>query len=187
MKLSLKLAALAAMLAAAGAHAAPPASGDAGPQRVSVNSPAGPQHMPGLHGGPQAGMHRFGRMGMQGTPLVRQLRGLDLSETQRDAIDDIFVKHHKEQRELFKRGRDLRQSFSELSPLAKDYVSQSGKLADQAAKLAHDQIVLRAKVDSEIVATLTPAQAQQLQAKLAERAAKRAAHRHPPAGEEKSG
>jgi Spy/CpxP family protein refolding chaperone len=187
MKLSLKriapAAALAAMLAAAGVQAATPQA--AAPQPAADQGPAddgrGP---PPDHRGPWG--HRFGghghmhRAGMLGSPLMHELRRLDLSDAQSDAVDAIMVKHHAEQRELFKRRRDLHRSFAKLDPTAKDYASQSGKLADQTGKVAHDEVVLRTKIAAELIATLTPEQVTQLKADRAERQARREQRRRAP-------
>ncbi|MGH8446601.1 MAG: Spy/CpxP family protein refolding chaperone, partial [Solimonas sp.] len=159
------------------------------PMTLAFNAPGdlppspdhGPDHGPGDR--PDRGGPRFGGEGrffggpaggMQGGPLLRELHGLDLSDSQQDAIDDVFVKHHKEQRELFKRGRDLHRSYRELDPVAKDYASRSNKLADQAGQLTRDELQLRTRITSEVVATLTPDQAQKLQAERAEKRAERA-------------
>ncbi|HET8881078.1 MAG TPA: Spy/CpxP family protein refolding chaperone [Solimonas sp.] len=190
MKLSLKriapAAALAAMLAAAGVQAATPQAAATTAQPAASQAPAdddrGPP--PPDHRGPWG--HRFGghghmhRAGMHGSPLMHELRRLDLSDAQSDAVDAIRVKHHAEQRELFKRRRDLRRSFAKLDPTAKDYASQSGKLADQTGKVAHDEVVLRTKIAAELIATLTPEQVTQLKADRAERQARREQRRRAP-------
>src|SRR3546814_11399057 len=85
------------------------------------------------------------------------------------AIDAVSVKHHAEQRELFKRRRDLHRGFAKLDPTAKDYRSASAKLADQAGEVAHDEVVLRSRIAAELIATLTPEQIQQLKTDRAER------------------
>jgi Spy/CpxP family protein refolding chaperone len=113
--------------------------------------------------------------GMQG-PLMHELRGLRLSDAQNDAIDDVFMKHHKEQRAIVKRQRDLRDSARALDPTARDFLNRSDKLADAAGKLTQGALRLRARVASEVIATLTPDQVQQLQARRAEREAARGEH-----------
>lgn len=185
MKLSFKIAALTAVIAATGiAHAATPnSSASPAPQQLALNSPSdegrGPPPMRGDHrDGPDRDGHfrgpRGGMMGFGGDahgPLMHELRGLKLSDAQSDSIDDIFVKHHKEQRELFKRQRDLHRSAKALDPTAKDFLGQSNKLADATGKLTQDSLRLRAKIASEVIATLTPEQVQTLQTRRAERAA----------------
>lgn len=188
MKLSLKsivpAAALAAALAAAGVQAAAPQGVAVAPQPAADQGPADGRGPPTDHRGPWG--HRFGghghmhRAGMHGSPLMHELRRLDLSDAQSDAVDAIRVKHHAEQRELFKRRRDLRRSFAKLDPTAKDYASQSGKLADQTGKVAHDEVVLRTKIAAELIATLTPEQVTQLKADRAERQKRREQRRHAP-------
>lgn len=190
MKVSIKQAALGAALTLAAAATAgfaaapsaapmpPPAAEADGPDATPPPGGRG-MHHPMPHGegrGFAEGPRGFG----PGGPMPRELRGLDLSDAQQDAVDDIFVKHHREQRELFKRERGLHRSLAELDPQAKDYVAQSDKLADQAGQIERDQLRLRARVTSELVATLTPEQAKQLQARRAERAERHGERRQAP-------
>lgn len=185
MKLSLTIAALAAVLATAGVQAAGTQAAPANPQQAAYNGPGDDGRGPpsGHHDHQRRGFggHGMHRDGMRGSPLMRELRRLNLSDAQGDAIDAIFVKHHAEQRDLFKRRRDLHRSFAKLDPTAKDYASVSSKLADQSGKVAHDEIVLRTKVAAELIATLTPEQVQQLKTDRAEREARRAQHKRGPA------
>ncbi|NKF22150.1 Spy/CpxP family protein refolding chaperone [Solimonas marina] len=192
MKFSFKIAALTAALATAGlAQAATPTqptppSGQElafndGPPPPPFADRDGPRHggdfrgtRGGMgHGGPMMGMGP----GMGG-PLMHELRGLKLSDAQSDKIDDIFMKHHKEQRALFKRERDLREAMHKLDPTAKDFLSTSNKLADTAGKLTEDKMQLHAKVASEVIATLTPEQVQELQKRRAEREQHRGKGKH---------
>src|SRR3546814_697327 len=109
MKFSLTIAALAAVLATAGVQAAGPQAAPANPQQAAYSA--------GQNGGSPPPDHRnherrgFGGHGMHrghghGSPLMREIRRLQLSDAQDDAIDAVSVKHHAEQRELFKRRRD---------------------------------------------------------------------------------
>lgn len=186
MKLSLTSAALAAVLATAGAQAAGPQPAPAPSQQVACNNPDDSHDLPYGHGldhdMPRFGGHGMSRHGgMHGSPLMREMHRLNLSDAQGDAIDAIFVKHHAEQRELFKRRRDLHRDFAKLDPAAKDYASVSSKLADQTGKVAHDEVVLRTRIAAELIATLTPEQVQQLKDDRAKREARRAEHKRGPA------
>lgn len=180
MKLSFKQASLGAALALAAATTAAFAAAPLPPPAAEADAPE-LAPAPGGHGLHHAMRHGEGR-GRAGNPmhvgpggpLGRELRGLDLSDAQQDAIDDISVKHHRERRDLFKRERDLHRSLAALDPQAKDYVAQSDKLAEQAGQIERDQLRLRARVSSELVATLTPEQARQLQERRAERAKRHA-------------
>ncbi|WP_051278189.1 Spy/CpxP family protein refolding chaperone [Solimonas flava] len=186
MKVSIKQASLGAALALAAAatagFAAAPAAAPIPPPAAEADAPdVAPMPPPGGHGmhrpmphGEGLGFAEGPRGFGPGGPLPRELRGLDLSDAQQDAVDEIFVKHHREQRELFKRERDLHRSLATLDPQAKDYVAQSDKLAEQAGQIERDQLRLRARVTAELVATLTPEQAKQLQARRAERAERHA-------------
>ena len=181
---------LAASLGAGSALAAPAADPGPAPQTLAFAGPDAdlPPPPPGHDGDGRDGHHFRGMQrrggpdfmpgfGERGPRMMHLLRGLDLSDAQEDAVDDIFMKHHKEQRELFKRGRDLHRAYAALDPQAKDYLSQSNKLADQAASLTRDSLKLRAKVDSELIATLTPEQARTLAERRAEREQRRQEHR----------
>ncbi|NGY05570.1 Spy/CpxP family protein refolding chaperone [Solimonas terrae] len=189
MKLTVKIAALAAILAAAGVQAATPQGAAAAPQQLAWNGPAdndrgpppGDDEGPGNHHFRGPGMHRGG---MHGSPLMHELHRLNLSDAQSDAVDAIMVKHHAEQRDLFKRRRDLHRGFAALDPTATDYASQSSKLADQTGKLAHDEVLLRSRIAGEVIATLTPEQVQQLKADRAEHEARREQHRRGPAADD---
>ncbi|WP_028081660.1 Spy/CpxP family protein refolding chaperone [Solimonas soli] len=189
-------AALAGAIAIGTAYAAAPLAPGNAPAAVAddADAPPAPDHSGRRDGhGPQHGDAHFRSRGFDrfgfmpggegpGSGLMRELHGLGLSEAQRDNIDDIVDKHHQEQRELFKRGRSLHRAYRDLDPTAKDYVSQSGKLADQTAALTRDALKLRARIDSEIVATLTPEQTQQLQARIADSKARRDERRDGRAG-----
>src|SRR3546814_16239440 len=92
-----------------------------------------------------------------GSPLMREIRRLQLSDAQDDAIDAVYVKHHAEQRELFKRRRDLHRGFAKLDPTAKKSRSASAKLAATAGEVAHDAGVLGSKNAAEMIAHRTTA------------------------------
>ncbi len=149
---------------AAGVCAAVPGGGPlAAPASDGPTPPPRDEGRPGHH---FAGAHNDLRgSGLGALPLMRDLRTLDLSAAQSDAIDTVFVRHHDEQRALSKRRRDLRRSLAARDPSAADYATQSEALAEQAGQLVRDEIRLRAQVDAEICATLTPQQLQTLQAR----------------------
>jgi len=189
MKTSLKLISLGAALAGAiavGPAIAAPAAGPAAKPAVHGHAAPG-QFGPRDHGFHRAhfqhrgGKHFAGAGEGRGFGALHGLRGLGLSEAQRDAIEDIVDKHHDERRALKKRGRELQRAYRDLDPTAKDYVSKSDKLAEQRAALTRDQLKLKARLESQVIASLTPEQKQKLQTQIAERKARRDAPRTPAA------
>lgn len=185
MKLSMPIAALATILATASVQAAGPQAALANPQQLAYNghddigrAPFAGRSNHQRHGFDGHGAHRDG---MRSAPLMREMRRLNLSDAQGDAVDAIFVKHHAEQRDLFKRRRDLQRGFAQLDPTAKDYASVSSKLAEQTGKVARDGVMLRTKIAAELIATLTPEQVAQLKTDRAAREARRAQHKRGPA------
>src|SRR3546814_20918272 len=82
--------------------------------------------------------------------LMREIRRLQLSDAQDDAIDAVSFKHHAEQRELFKRRRDLHRGFAKHDHTAKDYRNASAKLPDQAGEGAHEEAALPSKRPAEL-------------------------------------
>src|SRR3546814_9046060 len=63
-----------------------------------------------------------------GSPLMREIRRLQLSDVRDDAIDAVSVKHHAEQRALFKRRRDLHRGFAKIDPTAKRSAEHTSEL-----------------------------------------------------------
>lgn len=162
------------------AHAAAPADKPAAD--AAQPSEQGPGHGGDRHGaghGPDRhhGGPRFDRGGMRGQHGVlpmRELRGLDLSDSQRKSIRETLVKNRDQQRSLNDRERDLDRNFDALDPTAKDYKSHSQALSDQAGKLARERVLAQTALRAQIYTQLTPEQVKQLQTRREERSARRA-------------
>lgn len=175
MKTYLKPILLAATLMTAGtAMAVPPSPADATASSPASAGPHGKatrgdfEHR-GMHRGEGRGHHRFGG------GALGELRGLNLSEAQREKIRGVLDQERGSRQQLGERRRELANAFDGLDPAARDYEKRLQGLSDQAAKLASDEFRARAQVRAKIQAQLTPAQVQALQLKRAERAAQRAA------------
>ena len=112
-------------------------------------------------------MHGHG--GYHGQDMRGGLRGLDLTEAQREQVRGIFKEQAPAMRERMEIARKAHQELRAAS-LAPGFDSaRARELADTAAKALADAAVLRAEAMSKVVALLTPEQ----RAKLDERRAKR--------------
>jgi Spy/CpxP family protein refolding chaperone len=112
-------------------------------------------HHRGMHGGMHGGAHGAGA-----------LRGLDLSEEQRD---QLFALRHAQAPKMRELGKTLRESNRELRTLAMSEAydeARARQLAETASKAGADIALLRAQLGNETFRILTPEQ----RAKLAERA-----------------
>lgn len=145
---------------------APPADADGPPEHPHCHGPRdgergdrGPRHWRGEDRGP----------GPEGAPVLRLLRGLDLSQAQRDKIHELMQKNRAPHRELMARRFALHEAFADLDPLAPDYRKKVDKLAGDAAGLAQETLRFDARVTAELVAQLSPEQAKTLQSRLAQR------------------
>lgn len=111
-----------------------------------------------------AGEHRMQReAGMPAEHLPPYLRGIELTDAQRDQIFDLTYKQMPAQREL---GKQLRQIHEQLHTLAlgKDYDSAKAKqLVDSQSKLQGQMMLSRIETDHQIYQLLTDEQRKQLE------------------------
>jgi Spy/CpxP family protein refolding chaperone len=120
-------------------------------------------HGEGMHQMRGGGEHRGG-MGF--------LRGLDLTQEQRDQVFKIFHDQAPALRERAQAARDAREELRKLA-LAPGFDSAKARqLADTAARAQADVAVMRAEGMSKVVALLTPEQRTKL-----EQAGERGGHR----------
>lgn len=157
----MKKARIAAIAAAAGIALAVPflvsAQGAPGGDGPGMRD-GGFRHVHARHGG-------FGERGMTGGAF---LRGLDLTEAQRDKI---FAVRHASEPAMREQGKILRATRVELSKLAlsNDYDEAKARaLTDRSAQAMSTMAQLRARAMNEIFRVLTPEQ----QAKVIERQAR---------------
>jgi len=158
---TMKKARIAAIAAAAGIAFAVPflvsAQGAPGGDGPGMRD-GGFRHVHARHGG-------FGERGMTGGAF---LRGLDLTEAQRDKI---FAVRHASEPAMREQGKILRATRVELSKLAlsNDYDEAKARaLTDRSAQAMSTMAQLRARAMNEIFRVLTPEQ----QAKVIERQAR---------------
>ncbi len=148
------------------AQASPDGTPQAAPSRM-----IGQQHAHWRHGGAEG--HRGGdAMMMSGRHGQgdRFLRGLNLSDQQRDRIFEIRHAAEPKMREQAKALRETRDEFAKLA-LSSDYDEAKVKtLADRNAQAISEMAQLRARNMNEIYKVLTPEQ----QAKVQERMSRRA-------------
>lgn len=118
----------------------------------------------GPHGGHRGcgdfAMH--GGMGMGGGMMPPHLRGLDLTEGQRDKIFEII---HAQAPAMREKGKAMFKAQADLRALAAapDYSeAKAGALADAAAKAMADMTLARAKAERQVFEVLTPEQRKQL-------------------------
>jgi Spy/CpxP family protein refolding chaperone len=101
------------------------------------------------------------------------LRGLDLTQEQRDQVFKIFHDQAPALRERAQAAREAREELRKLA-LAPGFDSAKARqLADTAAKAQADVAVMRAEGMSKVVALLTPEQ----RAKLEQARERRGEHR----------
>ena len=129
----------------------------------------------GMHGPQHAGMHHGwgGRDGGHGE--MRALRGLDLTEAQRD---QIFKIHHDQAPAFRDQMKKVRASREELQKLARaDKFDQAAvrRAADTQAKAISDMAVMRVQAANQVRQVLTPEQRTKLDQARQEREKRRSA------------
>jgi periplasmic protein CpxP/Spy len=109
-------------------------------------------------GGP--GVHGPGRGGRGGPGADVGLRGVDLTDAQRDQVRAIHESHRSEFDAARTKLRDAHRAFAEATGAATiDEAAIRARSAEVAAAMA-DEAILRAKVRAEVFAILTPEQQQ---------------------------
>jgi len=150
-----------ALLTAAVLAASLPLKAMARPDRPEAcHQAAGPEGH-GRHGGRHAGM--------ADEPLPPYLRGLKLSESQRDKIFELMHGQAPQLRDIAKKAR---QSVDQLhrQALGDSYDgTQARQLADEAGRAHGEMLARRAEIDRKIYAILDAEQRQQLAARIAAR------------------
>lgn len=139
--------------------------GAAAPAQADPDGPGGCRPSPGGHQRQDPiGFGRFG--GDESGPM---LRGLDLSEAQRDRLFELRHAQEPRQHELMKQ---LRASREALQTLARSDNFDAGKartLADNHAKAVSEMAMARAEFESKLRAMLTPEQRKTLDERQARR------------------
>lgn len=100
-------------------------------------------------------------MAMSGEMNMHHLRGLNLSEAQRDKIFEIM---HAEAPQMRERGKAIRKAHEELHAIGKsaDYSdARAQALADTSAKVMAEMALAHVRMEHKIVELLTPEQRQQ--------------------------
>lgn len=100
-------------------------------------------------------------MAMSGEMNMHHLRGLNLSEAQRDKIFEIM---HAEAPQMRERGKAIRKAHEELRALgaSADYSdARAQALADASAKTMAEMALAHVRLEHKIVEVLTPEQRQQ--------------------------
>ena len=120
--------------------------------------------------GEREGMHQM-RGGGEQRGGMGLLRGLDLTQEQRDQAFKIFHDQAPALRERAQAARDAREELRKLALAPSFDSAKARRLADTAAKAQADVAVMRAEGMSKVVALLTPEQRTRL-----EQAGERGAH-----------
>ena len=144
------------VLVAAGLVAALAAGGTA----IAVAQP--PQ------GGPGGGPHMGGRRGPGGPLGDLGLRGLDLSDAQRDEVQKIMESHKAEFDQVRAKLRDAHQAVAKATDAGTVDESAIRATTTALASAMADEAILRAKVRSEVNGILTAEQLQKVQERKAE-------------------
>jgi len=140
-------AALAAALAGGSALAIAQQPPQGGP---GMHGPRGP------HGGPGGPMMNFG------------LRGLDLSDAQKEQVRTIMDSHKAEFDQIRTRMRDAQRAFADATQADTVDEATIRAKATAVAGVMADEAILRAKVHGEVLQILTADQQDQLKAKREE-------------------
>lgn len=142
------------------------------PAQVSPHAAMTPVHARhGGHGHGGHSMHHGQGYGHRGGGEGALLRGLDLSDEQRDRIFSIRHEAAPKMREQAKALRGARAEFAKLALSAEYDEAKVKALADRNAQAMSEMAQLRAKSMNEIFQVLTPEQ----RAKVQERQARREA------------
>lgn len=123
-----------------------------------------PQGGPGTHRGEHGGAGHFGghRMGMMGGEhLPPFLRGLELTEAQRDKIFELQHAVAPRERELLKTVRSSRDALHQLAHGDGFDAKEARRLAEQHAKAVGELALLHAETGAKLRAVLTPEQRKQ--------------------------
>jgi Spy/CpxP family protein refolding chaperone len=146
------------------------AAGAARPALAAPDAEATPPEHCASHGGGHemhGGGHRMGMMGgdhqgmMGGDHLPPFLRGLELTEAQRDKIFELHHAIAPRQRELFKAVKSSREALHNLAHGDNFDAKQARQLADNHAKAVAELALLHAETGAKIRALLTPEQRKQ--------------------------
>ena len=113
--------------------------------------------------GPGPGMHRGGPGGPGfGGPRDFGLRGIDLSDAQREQVKSIRESHKDEFQQIGQKMRQAHEAFAQATEAdTLDEAAVRARSTAVASAMA-DEAILRAKVRTEINAILTPEQLEQL-------------------------
>lgn len=169
-----QLARLAMVIAAATAVSAP---AFAQTETASQGRPgAHAQHMQGGHRmGGQHGMMGERGMGERGHNGIEHMRGLNLTEAQRDQIFNIRHASAPDARQAMKEAAAARSELRELSRADKFDEAKAKAAADREGAALAKVALQRAKMQQQIHAVLTPEQRQQVEQRRAARPAPAAA------------
>lgn len=155
-----------------------------GPVMAQTDDTSTTRHAEGEHhGGDRSKMHRGKKGDRFGNPrhMVKRLqRELDLTDLQKQAIDNSLLAAKPEADALRDASRANHKAMRELSPDAADYDLQLQALADERGQLEADRAKLHGRIRAEIDAQLTDEQRQRLaeiKSERKERAGKRRADR----------
>lgn len=111
--------------------------------------------------------HRFGRHGGERDGMPPFLRGLKLSEAQKNQIFEIRHKQAPLMRDKAKASRQAMDELRQLSLADRYDEARAKSLARNAADAQAEMALMRAQSEQKIVALLTPEQRQQITAKIA--------------------
>ncbi|MEQ8207794.1 MAG: Spy/CpxP family protein refolding chaperone [Woeseia sp.] len=143
-----------------------------------------PRHAEGdHHGGDRSNMHRGKKGDRAGNPqhMVKRLqRALDLTDLQKQAIDNSLLAAKPEAEALRDASRANKKALRELATDAADYDLQLQTLSAERGQLEADRAKLHGRIRAEIDAQLTDEQRQRLdeiKSERKERGSKRRADR----------
>lgn len=154
-----------ALVASSGSIAQQPPSA---PPTPAASSTSGAHHgHPGAHhhhgGHAQHGARHGGTAGMM--PGAGFLRGLDLSEAQRDRVFSILHAQAPALREKAREARNAREAMHQLALAGELDESRLQEAAQRASRAMTDLAVQRARTHNAVFKELTPEQQSQLKAR----------------------
>jgi protein CpxP len=124
--------------------------------------------------GPGPRMHGGGPGGPGfGGPRDFGLRGIELTDAQRDQVKSIMDSHKDEFRQLGEKMRQAHEAFAQATQAETVDEATIRARSTAVASAMADEAILRAKVRSEVNAILTPEQLEQLKTRQEQRANRR--------------
>lgn len=115
---------------------------------------------------PHGGHHKMsgpeGRMSMPHDKLMRALDHIEISDEQRDKIDEIFDENRDNMRELMRATRDNRKALHKAMQDDNSSLEMVKSLAKEQGDLAEERMIQQYQIRQQLKSVLTDEQREQL-------------------------